>query len=531
MRGGVVTVTLAVLALSLSAFGAASTTTNKASHALSPKSPAGYVLYSTQAVCALTGNHGAYVEQPTNYTQKQFGMSAGDSGSSFEYDGQVWWLFGNSDASQNGSFGSNNVNTRWPKDLKAPLNSAVGLGSDAMAYSSESAPAPVRATPYSNSQVPPDQQCPRLHFVTEDSTLTGPYVNPSVYPDPMFPGADDYVSLRRGELPESGIAEDNSMYVVFGTDNPANCDPTMMAGAAGACQSLANNVPSTTVCPNVNKQKGSRTRSVMAVYEKNGQFKGLWDLSAPDTRYTPSCITPPTEVDARFVNVQMQNGTDGFVYFWGTEGGANDTMSPVYLARLPVAQIASGVGITYWNGSAFVAGPTKDPQSIAAPLWTDTPNSCASQLGVQYNQYLNEWIVLYQCNESPSSAATPNGIFMRTAKLPQGPWSAPTTVFNPTTDEGTHSGFCYFIYRHSGCPKALLKIDASLRHGQSGANGGYYGPYFVANWTTGTAGSTTTQATTTIYYTLDTYDPYGQLIMRSTINGPAPQSAGTCSTC
>jgi hypothetical protein len=36
-----------------------------------------------------------------------------------------------------------------------------------------------------------------------------------------------------------------------------------------------------------------------------------------------------------------------------------------------------------------------------------------------------------------------------------------------------------------------------------------------------TAGSATVRASTTIYYTLDTFDPYGQLILRSTILGAA----------
>src|SRR5476651_917816 len=40
--------------------------------------------------------------------------------------------------------------------------------------------------------------------------------------------------------------------------------------------------------------------------------------------------------------------------------------------------------------------------------------------------------------------------------------------------------------------------------------GSYYGPYFVADWTTGTYANYPTRARTTIYYTLDTFDPYGQ---------------------
>lgn len=532
MRGGVVSVSLLGVALSLSAFGLASTPSLATSHALPPPpGPAGYVVNSTQAVCRLTGVKGAYVEQPNNYTETQFGLSAGDSGSSFVDGNQVWWLFGNTSPTPNGPSGPSNVTSRWPKLLTAPLNSAVALGSDSMAYSSAAIQPPAPVAPYNNSEMPPNQQCPRLSFVPENPAKASPFTYLSVYPDPLFPNGKYYVSLRRGELPEAGIAVGSNMYVVFGTDNPANCDPKFMAMAKGACQSLPKNAVSSTSCKPFTTQKGSRSRSVMAMYEADGQFQGLWDLSAPDTRYSPMCPTNPADDDARFVNVQMQNGNDGFIYIWGTEGSANDTMSPVYLARIPVGEIASGQGITYWNGSAFVPGPATDSQSIAAPLWVDPPNPCASQLGVQYNQFLNEWIVLYQCNESPTPAANANGIYMRSAKDPWGPWSAPTTIFNPATDQATMSGFCYFIYRHSGCPAKLKTIDAALREGKKGRNGAYYGPYFVANWATGTTGTASKQGTTTIYYTLDTFDPYGQLIMRSTINGPVPQAVGTCATC
>jgi hypothetical protein len=266
----------------------------------------------------------------------------------------------------------------------------------------------------------------------------------------------------------------------------------------------------------------------MAVYEGNSQFRGLYDLSAPTNRYWPLCPTKtPAEDDARFVNVQMQQGTDGYVYIWGTEGGANNNLSPVYLARIPAEQIATGYGIQYWNGATFVAGPKADPQTAAKPLFPDQPSSCAAQVGIQYNQYLSEWILLYRCNEAPAPAGIPNGIYMRTAKNPWGPWSAPTTIFNPAPDSATQSGFCYFIYSSGACPSG--SPNSTLADSKQDSPGGDYGPYFVANWTTGVTGTTTTRASTTIYYTLDTFDPYGQLIMRSTILGPALQTTPLCS--
>ena len=281
----------------------------------------------------------------------------------------------------------------------------------------------------------------------------------------------------------------------------------------------------------------------MAVYTGKGvAFTGLYDLSSPSPtkpRYSPTCQTKhPSQDAARLVNVQMANGTDGYLYIWGTEGGANDNHSPVYLARMLASKIATGKGIAYWDHGSFVAGKHRGTQPNATPLFTDSPDPCVAQLGIQHNPYLNEWIMLYRCNEADPPAGLPNGIYMRTAPNPWGPWSSPTTIFNPAPDPATRSGFCYFIYSKEtkanpdGSPKCPDPVfDQKSLAGEHHRQGGYYGPYFVANWTTGTHATASTRASTTIYYTLDTFDPYGQLIMRSTILGPPLPSRPTVPPC
>jgi Domain of unknown function (DUF4185) len=482
--------------------------------------PAGFEQNSTQAVCALTGSHGAYTELPPAYTTTKYGLVSGDSGSSFEYDGRVWWLFGNSGATTHAPWGSQNASTRWPA-VTTPLSDPAALGSDAIATSSESTRPPRPVAPYNDTEMPPNQHCPVLHFLTETAPVAGAYANPSVAPDPLF-NQPYPVSLRRGELPEAGISEGHParMYVVFGTDNPANC--ATLVNVSGPCPEPANGRPAA-VCGG--SQKGSRTRSVMAVYDGSAaQFRGLYDLSAPTTRYGPTCTTSPAADSARFVNVQLQNGDDGYVYIWGTEGGANNGRSPVYLARMPTANIATGQGLQYWDSHrahpAFVAGS----QELATPLFTDHPDACVAQLGVQYNRFLREWILLYRCGEAPAPASHPDGIYMRTAKHPWGPWSAATTVFNPKPDPRTRSGYCYFIYStqtgsYPKCPPG--SPNRTLTSAKKPHVGSYYGPYFVPNWTTGQRATASRRASTTIYYTLDTFDPYGQLILRSTVLGAA----------
>jgi Domain of unknown function (DUF4185) len=530
-----VAVMFGVFALTASVGSVALGSLTRGSAAALAVPPAGFEVDSTQAVCALTGEHGAYTERPADYTQNDYGLNSGDSGSSFEFDGNVWWLFGNTGATVHKPWGPQNAKTRWP-GITEPLSNPAALGSDSIATSPAHTRPPAPAAPYNDTKMPPNQQCPVLSFVREPGPAgKAAYANPSVYPDPLFK-KPYYLSLRKGELPEAGISEGHpaKMYVVFGTDNPANC--ASLAKHPGPCAEPAKTGTGTTC----NGTQGSRTRSVMAVYipGSGARFTGLYDLSKPSARYGPDCLTSPDA--AKFVNVQLQNGPDGYVYIWGTEGGAHNDHSSVYLARTLASKIASQDGLEYWNGTSFVGGP----QTKAAALFTDHPAACMAQLGIQYNPYLGEWIMLYHCKESPAPANHPNGIYMRTAPNPWGPWSSPTTIFDPDPDQNTESGYCYFIYSSQtfdtsnldGSPKCPAgSPNATLADSKSHV-GSYYGPYFVANWTTGTAGTTTQRASTTIYYTLDTYDPYGQLIMRSTILGapvgvvpkpPLPHCKGT----
>jgi Domain of unknown function (DUF4185) len=479
---------------------------------------------STQAVCALTGEHGAYTERPLRYTSSDDGFVAGDAGSSFVFDDKVWWLFGNSNAAVSLPWGSTNSSSRWPSVLGPPFN-AVELGSDAMATSSLSAHPPSPRAPYNDKVMPPNEQCPSLDFVRKSDLPPSPFVNPSVYPDPMFK-SPYFVSLRTGELPETGIGYGSNMYVVFGTDNPANCEALV---AVGPCTDPSP-PGSTTTCSGT--QGGSRTRSLMAVYDgSEGRFRGLYDLSTPLDRFAPTCPVSAKDDIARFVNVQMaRDGNE--LYLWGTEGGANNDQSPVYLARMPIKDIATGANLAYWTSDGGAAHFAVGPQSLATPIFTDSPDPCAAQLGIQHNVFLDKWIVLYHCKEPVLIKGRPNGIYMRTAANPWGPWSAPTTIFNPAADPRTKSGYCFFIYStqtestknptgSSVCepswPNASL-ADSAMHVGN------YYGPYFVANWVTGVTATRTRAASTTIYYTLDTFDPYGQLVMRSTITGPPPEA-------
>ena len=98
---------------------------------------------------------------------------------------------------------------------------------------------------------------------------------------------------------------------------------------------------------------------------------------------------------------------------------------------------------------------------------------------------------------------------MRTAPQPWGPWSAPLTIFNGIRDKGT----CYFIHNDGPCPAS------APNPGQVGIQGGGYGPYFISGWTTGELAAQTAPANSTFCFTLDTFNSYAEVILKSTIKG------------
>jgi hypothetical protein len=454
-----------------------------------------FVAGSTQEVCQLTGQTDYETGQLTSSeTQTRYGLTAADEGSSFEFDGNLWWLFG--DALATPTFGGMpNRKNRYP---------ASGLYNDAIAHS---------------SLTTPPSTCPTLDFVPQPSEpgvdppiAAGAFTNPT-----LFIGSDVPVSLRTNEAPEAGIEVNGQMYVVFKTGNEKT-------------------ETGNTLLPSVS------TESVMGELASPDilHFEALYDLSAPSTPFTAG---------AKFVNVALAASVagDGYIYIWGAgPTGSGQTLSatggPLYLARMRASAIAGIPGphnaigqppqIDYYAGSTAKGKPkwVSNDEGDAVGLFSDKPADCMHTFGVQWNQYVGRWVVLYDCRES--TPGHPAGIYMRTAAQPWGRWSSPQTIFNPKPNAKAKTGYCYFIYARpksytcpAGSDNARLQSAPSPGHGNPGANGTYYGTYFVANWTTGHTATESLPATSTFYYTLDTYWPYGQVILHSTIDGPTPPKA------
>lgn len=98
------------------------------------------------------------------------------------------------------------------------------------------------------------------------------------------------------------------------------------------------------------------------------------------------------------------------VYMFGTEQGR---VGGVYVARVPAGQILNKGAYQYWNGSRWVRGLTFEPTPVVS--------GGVGEVSVQWSPSLQRWLML-------STDVFNNGIVLRQAANPQGPWTSPQVV-------------------------------------------------------------------------------------------------------
>jgi uncharacterized protein (TIGR03437 family) len=402
---------------------------------------------SSQKVCQPNGEIDYETGLPTvSQTETNYGLVGDDLGASFEHNGKLWLLFGdtNSTAKYNGK---PNGQTDPPR---------VAADNDAIAFTS-------------GVNV---EQCLKLDFVRDS---IGAFQNPVVVNAMGKPA----ITLGPFEIPITGIDVGGRMYMIFATD----------------------------------KNSTFSTRSVVAYSDDDGvSYHYLYDFSAPTT---------PLGNDAKFVNVALVSSAtslkDGYLYFWGSAGGTGYRNSSVYVARKLATAMAAAGGMQYFTGFAKdgVTPNWSAMESDAVQLFQDmdgTPPAaanCTGELGVDYNTFFQRWVMLYNCLDKTKTAL--NGVYMRMASQPWGPWGASQTIFNAQRDRGD----CFFIHRAVTATSSPA-CDSLSGPGRLDTQGGSYGPYFLSPFTTSNAGA----GTSTFYYLLSTWNPYIEVIMKTTIQSP-----------
>ncbi len=341
--------------------------------------PADSILYvpgSTAKVCQFTGQTDKEFNQPTvSQTEKRFGLVGTDRGYSFEHNGIIFFLFGDSPPSATFN-GQPNAQTDTPR---------VADDNDAIAYCSDIGGAP----------------CVALHFITNQ---IGAFMNPVVLDAHGKPA----VTLRTNETPIAGISDAGRMYVLFGTDN------------------FLSNPPGGTSSPN-----GGATRSVVAVSDDSARtFHFVYNFSrGPDAKFIMTAIAPGQDGYLYFW------GTQGDTIFRHSPpflarkpiGSMGDSTAIEYLSAVN----ANGTPV-------FMAGENRAialfHDSLPGPGGSNQVKDCMGEVGVEWNTFVHRWVMLY--NSSNNTTSNPRGIYMRLALHPWGPWSAPQTIFNPERDNG-----------------------------------------------------------------------------------------------
>ena len=405
---------------------------------------------SSQKVCQPNGENDYQTQRPTvSQTQTNYGLVGSDLGASFEHNGKLWLLFGDtlSTPAFNGKPNAQSDPPRTPSS------------NDSIAFTSGTT----------------IDQCLKLDFVRNS---IGAYQNPVVLNAQGRPA----ITLGGFEIPVAGIDVAGRMFVVFAT----------------------------------NRNSAFSTRSVVAVSDDDGNtFRYLYDFSAP------SC----TGCDgAKFVNLAIVSAAsslkDGYLYFWGSQGGTGYLNSSVFLARKLATAMAQAGGMQYFSGLATdgVTPNWSASESNAVQLFQDVdgtppaPKNCTGELGVDYNTVLQRWVMLYNC--SNRTTANMRGIYMRFAQQPWGPWGAPQTIFNGQRDRGT----CFFIHR--AVTATSPACDQLSAPGRADTDGGAYGPAFLSRFTTGATAS----GTSTFYYLMSTWNPYIEVIMKATIQSASQRA-------
>lgn len=156
------------------------------------------------------------------------------------------------------------------------------------------------------------------------------------------------------------------------------------------------------------------------------------------------------EVDANGAAVRDANGDvvhDGYVYSYGTPSGR---FGSAYLSRVPEDDILELDSYEYWNGSGWSDSPgdavpviPSDPSPFSPIISfanniiglfgipATIPNGDVSEISVQYNEYLDEYIILYTNGSGQ--------VVMRTANTPEEAWSEATVLADSTRFPGLYA--------------------------------------------------------------------------------------------
>ncbi len=430
----------------------------------------------SEKVCQLSGSYDQEVEQPTTSNTYQFGLTAVDLGYPVDNGRQLSFLFG--DARVNGSVSL----APYPE---SGANDAFGWTTDTAA--------------------PTPDDCVHLTVASRAITSSWTLPTPPIVSPPIDQGWFN--------VPASGFVTNEGLYGLFWTDHCAYPDPLFTTCDTGHPKDPAANLIG---------------RNVLARSTDNGaSFQHVADLPRPFV-YTASVDTD------RMAGLPAGQNVGVLVY-----GVPCYRESTPYLASVPSSQVDD---ISQWQYFEGLSGATPtwsaDPtasKTVFQPStdqllgdarcsWRDAPlpadAGCIGEFSVDWDPGLHKWVMLYGCADPSEKGSTlEEGIRIRLADAPWGPWSDPTTIFTPDNDSGDH-GYCHFM--HADVSPACDDVGG----GNGGDWGGAYAPYLLTRYSeVGYTGPEGFGAR--LYYAMSTWNPYQVVVMKTDILVPCSNVCGS----
>jgi hypothetical protein len=496
-----------------------------------------YKTGTTQEICPLTG-----LSDPADRDGKKFGVVGTDLGYSFVHKGQLFFLFGDTNGRQG---------TAVDPSVEEGPNPVVNLDSIA-----------------SFNGTDPNRLCTDLAFVL-DPNRPGTYLPPQVALSPVY---IDHIGHGTFRVPAAGFSWNNTMYVFF---SRLSADATS-EGPAGIRRSiLAKSADDGKTFQYVSEISKDKFINFSAVVVNNSEIAGLpsdnlgtsgngvllfasgrYRLSAPFLAYVPLEPDGPKLPQAWSYFSGLSGGNP--IWVTGSEAAAASLFSDLESFG-PCVASANCIGemSVAWNPylhkwlMLYNAGEAiLDPQG----------HNFTKARGIRFHVADKPWgpwsdlvwsfadpIIKVDATVSPSLVFEPNRDngythFMhlilpadppRSCTKPfdsSNPSSSPDCVGNDICSvaiDKDNKHFCLHSYDNLyDSSFGTLSIVAGETIYQSNGPripeaGGEYGPFMIPGLATGDSN----KGTTTIYYTMSTWNPYEAFLMRSDLRLERPPVA------
>jgi hypothetical protein len=233
----------------------------------------------------------------------------------------------------------------------------------------------------------------------------------------------------------------------------------------------------------------------------------------------------------KFVNVSLDQAAGSQVglptfgrtlLIWGT---GRYRSSDVYLAAMPLEEIASGRFVRYYAGNRQTEPIWAEDEEQAVPLFQD---GSVGELSVRWNPFIARWMMMYL-------SANPAGVLIRLAGHPWGVWSYPRMVFPVFGNEGLGT----FMHRPNNDPGGHSQLDWLYDHLQGpdpdddpanrqDGSGLPYAPGLIAPLIQGMP-----DGASNVFFTLSIWNPYQVILMSMPVAigefsfPPSPQRVST----